>query len=105
MVPAKVLLVPDGLEGERVDAVMARVLGLSRGRSADLIADGRVRLDGAAVAKSERARAGAMLEVDLDEPAAGRCHVACRRFTQHGPGAHQRVAAEPAREQLDAFQR
>jgi 23S rRNA pseudouridine1911/1915/1917 synthase len=68
---AKVLLVPDGLEGERVDAVLARVLGLSRGRSADLIAAGRVRLDGAEVAKSERARGGAMLEVELDEEPAG----------------------------------
>ena len=65
------LLVPDGLEGERVDAVLARVLGLSRGRSADLIAAGRVRLDGAQVAKSERARGGAMLEVELDEEPAG----------------------------------
>ncbi|SEQ60677.1 RluA family pseudouridine synthase [Microlunatus flavus] len=71
MAEAKVLLVPDGLEGERVDAVLARVLGLSRGRSADLIAAGRVRLDGAEVAKSERARGGAMLEVELDEEPAG----------------------------------
>ena len=65
------LLVPEGLEGERVDAVLARVLGLSRGRSADLIAAGRVRLDGAEVAKSERARGGAMLEVELDEEPSG----------------------------------
>jgi 23S rRNA pseudouridine1911/1915/1917 synthase len=63
----KVLLVPDGLEGERVDAVVSRVLGLSRARSADLVTEGRVRLDGAAVAKSDRARAGAMLEVELDD--------------------------------------
>jgi len=68
---SKVLLVPDGLEGERVDAVVARVLGLSRGRSADLITAGRVRLDGVEVAKSERARGGAMLEVDLDEEPVG----------------------------------
>ena len=67
----KVLLVPDGLEGERVDAVVARVLGLSRGRSADLIAAGRVRLDGALVAKSDRALGGALLEVDLDEEPTG----------------------------------
>jgi len=72
----KILLVPDGLEGERVDAVLARVLGLSRGRSADLIAAGRVRLDGAEVAKSERARGGAMLEVELDEEPAGPAVVA-----------------------------
>lgn len=67
----KVLHVPDGLEGERVDTVVARVLGLSRGRSADLIAAGRVRLDGTLVAKSDRALGGAMLEVDLDEEPTG----------------------------------
>ena len=63
----RVLLVPDGLEGERVDVVVSRVLGLSRRRSSELIGAGRVRLDGVEVAKSERARAGAMLEVELDE--------------------------------------
>jgi 23S rRNA pseudouridine1911/1915/1917 synthase len=68
---AKVLLVPDSLEGERIDAVVARVLGLSRGRSADLIADGRVRLDGSLVTKSDRALGGATLEVDLDEDPVG----------------------------------
>ena len=67
MAELKVLLVPDGLEGERVDAVVSRVLGLSRSRSADLVTEGRVRLDGAEVAKSDRARAGAMLEVELDD--------------------------------------
>ena len=76
MAEPKILLVPDGLEGERVDAVLARVLGLSRGRSADLIAAGRVRLDGAEVAKSERARGGAMLEVELDEEPSGPAVVA-----------------------------
>ena len=34
----KVVLVPDGLNGERVDAAIARMLGLSRSRSTDLIA-------------------------------------------------------------------
>jgi 23S rRNA pseudouridine1911/1915/1917 synthase len=72
----KVLRVPDGLEGERVDAVVARVLGVSRGRSADLIAAGRVRLDGAEVAKSDRALGGALLEVDLDEEPSGPAVVA-----------------------------
>ncbi len=64
----KVVLVPDGLDGERVDTAIARMLGLSRQRSADLIGRGQVRLDGHEVAKSDRAQAGAMLEVQLDEP-------------------------------------
>ena len=66
MTELKVVLVPDGLDGERVDTAMARMLGLSRQRSADLIGRGQVRLDGRAVAKSERAHAGAMLEVEFD---------------------------------------
>ncbi len=63
----KVVLIPDGLEGERVDTAVARMLGLSRGRTADLIVADRVRLDGGSVAKSDRVRAGSMLEVELDE--------------------------------------
>ena len=52
MTEAKVVLVPDGLNGERVDAAIARMLGLSRARSTDLITAGRVRLDGGPVVKS-----------------------------------------------------
>ena len=54
---------PDGLAGERVDAAMARMFGLSRTRAADLIAEGHVLLDGADVGKSDRVMPGAMLDV------------------------------------------
>lgn len=65
------LPVPDGLEGERVDAALARLFGLSRGSAAEIIAAGDVLLDGAEVAtKSERLRAGAWLEVTLPPPPA-----------------------------------
>jgi 23S rRNA pseudouridine1911/1915/1917 synthase len=65
------LHVPDGLEGERVDAGLARLFGLSRGSAADIIAAGDVLLDGALVAtKSERLHAGAWLEVTLPPPPA-----------------------------------
>jgi len=64
----RVLLVPDGLEGERVDAAVARMLGLSRTRVASLVTDGAVSVDGSLAAKSDRVRAGSMLEVTLDEP-------------------------------------
>jgi 23S rRNA pseudouridine1911/1915/1917 synthase len=63
----KVVLVPEGLQGERVDAAMARMLGLSRTRSGELIMAGRVRVDGTSVSKADRVRSGAMLEVDLDD--------------------------------------
>ncbi|WP_242902050.1 RluA family pseudouridine synthase [Actinomadura terrae] len=63
------LHVPDGLEGERIDAALARLFGLSRGGAADIIAAGDVLLDGAEVAtKSERLHAGAWLEVTLPPP-------------------------------------
>jgi len=61
------LPVPEGLAGERVDAGLARLLGLSRTRAAELAAAGKVLLDGRAVGKSERLVPGAWLEVDLEE--------------------------------------
>jgi len=68
---SRVLLVPDGLDGERVDSAVARMLGLSRSRIADLATDGHVLVDGVAVDKSDRLHAGAMLEVVLPEPGTG----------------------------------
>lgn len=62
------LPVPDGLAGERVDAGLARMLGLSRSRVADLVEEGAVTLDGAVVDKSTRLRAGAWLEITMPEP-------------------------------------
>jgi 23S rRNA pseudouridine1911/1915/1917 synthase len=62
--------VPEGLEGERLDAALARLFGLSRTKAADLAAGGRVRVDGATAGKSDRVRAGAWLEVELPTPAA-----------------------------------
>ncbi len=63
----KQLPVPDGLAGERVDAGIARLLGVSRTRAAELAAAGKVLLDGAPAGKSDRLVPGAWLEVDLDE--------------------------------------
>jgi 23S rRNA pseudouridine1911/1915/1917 synthase len=62
---ARTVLVPDGLEGERVDAAIARLFGLSRTRAADLAADGGVSVNAASVGKSHRVSAGDMLEVLL----------------------------------------
>ncbi|MCY4727469.1 RluA family pseudouridine synthase [Nocardioides sp. STR2] len=61
----RTVLVPDGLAGERVDAAMARMFGFSRTKAADLIAQGLVHVDGAAVGKSDRVDAGAMLDVTI----------------------------------------
>ncbi|MFD1826613.1 MULTISPECIES: RluA family pseudouridine synthase [Mumia] len=57
--------VPDGLAGERLDAALARLLGLSRTRVADLVADGLVTVDHRPAAKSDRVEAGAFLEVTI----------------------------------------
>ncbi len=65
MSATRTLHVPDGLDGERLDVGLARLLGLSRTRVADLVDDGRVSLDGVAPARSARLRAGSWLEVDL----------------------------------------
>ncbi len=67
----RALPVPDGLAGERVDAGLARLFGLSRTRVAELAAAGCVRMDGATAGKSDRLMAGAWLEVELPavEPA------------------------------------
>lgn len=62
------LPVPDGLEGERVDAALARLFGLSRTKAADLATAGAVSVDRRIVGKSDRVRAGAWLEVTLPDP-------------------------------------
>ena len=64
----RTLPVPDGLDGMRLDAGLARMLGLSRTVVATLAEDGAVRLDGAAAGKSDRLMAGSWLEVELPEP-------------------------------------
>jgi 23S rRNA pseudouridine1911/1915/1917 synthase len=64
----RTLPVPEGLEGERVDAALARMLGFSRTKAAELAAAGKVRLDGAAVGKSERVTGGSWLEVEMPPP-------------------------------------
>jgi 23S rRNA pseudouridine1911/1915/1917 synthase len=63
----RVLLVPEGLNGERVDAAVARMLGLSRSRVVELIGAGHVLLDGAVMNKSDRVSVGSMLEVEFDD--------------------------------------
>lgn len=63
----RLLPVPDGLDGERVDTGLARLLGLSRTRAADLAADGGVLLDGSEVGKSDRLTAGSLLSVSMPD--------------------------------------
>ena len=69
--------VPDGLDGERLDAALARMFGLSRSRAAELIGDGLVLLDGrTAVEVGPRAGRG---------PAAGHAAAAAAEPTPPRP--------------------
>lgn len=68
MPEVRALPVPDGLAGERVDAALSRMLGLSRTRAAEIAAAGGVRVDGRSVGKSDRLVAGGWLEVEIPDP-------------------------------------
>jgi 23S rRNA pseudouridine1911/1915/1917 synthase len=62
--------VPEGLDGERLDAALARMFGLSRAQAADLIGNGGVLISGQPATKSDRVPAGEWLEVTLPPPPA-----------------------------------
>ncbi|MGI8578032.1 MAG: RluA family pseudouridine synthase [Nocardioidaceae bacterium] len=64
----KVVAVPGGLAGERVDAAISRMFGLSRTKAAEMVAAGQVSLDGATPSKSARVDEGGLLEVDIPVP-------------------------------------
>lgn len=68
MTDVRSLPVPDGLAGERLDAGLARLFGLSRSVIADLAEDGAVLVDGAPAGKSVKLKAGTWLEVTLPGP-------------------------------------
>lgn len=58
------LPVPDGLDGSRVDAALAKMLGFSRTFAAEVAEAGGVQLDGVAVGKSDRVHGGSWLDVE-----------------------------------------
>ena len=63
----RTLAVPDGLDGMRVDAGLAKLLGFSRTVVVALVEGGSVLVDGALAGKSDRLVSGAWLEVTLPE--------------------------------------
>jgi 23S rRNA pseudouridine1911/1915/1917 synthase len=76
MSDTRLLPVPDGLDGLRLDVAISRLLGFSRTAAADLIDAGNVSVDGAHPARSAKVHGGALLEVTI-------------------PAADVAVAAEP----------
>ena len=71
MADSRTLFVPDGLDGERIDAALARLFGLSRSKAADLVEAGKVSVGGRPLVKSARVRAGEMLDVELPRADSG----------------------------------
>ncbi|MFN2479608.1 MAG: pseudouridine synthase, partial [Pseudonocardiaceae bacterium] len=68
MTDVRTLPVPEGLDGMRVDAGLARLLGLSRTTVVDLTETGAVLVDGNPAGKSDRLASGSRLEVTLPDP-------------------------------------
>ncbi|SFR20957.1 23S rRNA pseudouridine1911/1915/1917 synthase [Lentzea waywayandensis] len=64
----RTLPIPDGLDGMRVDAGLAKLLGLSRTVVAAIADSDEVLVDGRVVGKSDRLTAGSMLEITLPAP-------------------------------------
>lgn len=64
----RVIAVPEGLAGERIDTAVSRLLGLSRSRVADLLVAGEVLVDAQVPAKSQRVEPGAIIEATVPAP-------------------------------------
>ncbi len=69
MSDTRYLPVPDALIGERADVAVARMLGMSRTKAAELLDAGGVSLEGHTVGRSDTVRDG-ILAVDLPQPRA-----------------------------------
>lgn len=63
MTQSRILPVPDGLHGSRVDAGLAKLLGLSRTQVAQIAEEGGVVIDGRPASKSEPLAAGSIVEI------------------------------------------
>jgi 23S rRNA pseudouridine1911/1915/1917 synthase len=61
-----VVAVPEGVEGERIDTALTRMLGLSRSQAAIIIAAGGVVCETKTLSKSDRVTSGQVIEIDLD---------------------------------------
>jgi len=67
----RTLEIPEGIDGERVDSALTRMLGLSRTTIARLIEAGEITSQGRAMAKSERVISGQAIEILLPDMSVG----------------------------------
>lgn len=65
--PSKFLPTPDSLVGERADAALAKMLGVSRTRATELLITGMVHANGRTLGKSDRLEADQVLEVEIED--------------------------------------
>jgi 23S rRNA pseudouridine1911/1915/1917 synthase len=68
MSEVRTIVIPEGLEGERIDAAISRMLGFSRTKAAELVAAGDVLIDDVVPDKSTRVQAGSLVEVTMPTP-------------------------------------
>ena len=65
MTESRSVMIPDGLDGERVDVGLSRLMGLSRNRVADVAAEGGVLMGSKTLGKGDRLVAGELVSVTL----------------------------------------
>ena len=64
----RTLSVPEGVEGERIDSALTRVLGLSRTSVVKLLEDGDITTGNRPMQKSDRVTAGQVIDVLMPAP-------------------------------------
>ena len=64
---SRIVPAPDALVGKRFDVAVAKMLGISRSKAADLVDSGQARVLGREVARSSTLQAGETVEFDLAE--------------------------------------
>ena len=79
----RTLPVPDGLDGLRLDAAIARLFGVSRALAAQLVESGDVTVDGELRGRADRVHGGARLDVSLPPP-----RIAATAVPEVVPGLH-----------------
>ena len=65
--PSRILSVPGGLDGERADTALSRLLGFSRQKAQAILADGTASANGRVLSKSDRVLEGDLLDVSWIE--------------------------------------
>ncbi|MEY5017574.1 MAG: hypothetical protein RL431_623, partial [Actinomycetota bacterium] len=74
----RIVPVPDGLVGERIDNALSKLMGFSRTFAAEIVAGGGVEIGGVVASKSDRLAADTMLSItweDKREPTVVAAHI------------------------------